>query len=197
MRLLVVLVVGVVIGWVVGSLYPAPPAWVAKMNAGLHRTSGGGGQPQAAVSSPAYAYAAVAALPSAPSASTPPSAVAPEPSSSPAKPVTHERAIGSTDEQTLDQYRAWIAQARQEHPYADSEQRMYSVMMCESKGESGLVARSGGYSGLFQYSPSLWKSSWNTYRDQGILDAKAQIFATALAWHNHLQSQWGCYKHAS
>jgi hypothetical protein len=100
---------------------------------------------------------------------------------------------GAVDQQTLDQYRAWISEARAAHPYPESEERMYAVMMCESEGKATIVNRAGPYSGLFQYSSALWNGDWNTYRDQNILDAHAQIFATALAWSDGMQTHWGCY----
>jgi hypothetical protein len=71
---------------------------------------------------------------------------------------------------------------------------MYAVMMCESGGKASIVNTAGPYKGLFQYSPLTWNGPWNTYRDQGILDPKAQVFATALAWSLKMQRQWGCYK---
>ena len=100
---------------------------------------------------------------------------------------------GAVDEQTLDQYRAWISEARAIHPYPESEERMYEVMMCESRGQAAIVNSVGPYSGLFQYSSATWSGDWNSYRDQNILDPRAQIFATALAWSNGMQSHWGCY----
>jgi hypothetical protein len=103
---------------------------------------------------------------------------------------------GAVSEQTLDQYRAWISEARATHPYSESEERMYAVMMCESEGRADVVNRAGPYSGLFQYSSAFWNSDWNTYRDQDILDPRAQIFATALAWSEGMQSHWGCYNRA-
>ena len=33
----------------------------------------------------------------------------------------------------------------------------------------------------------------DTYRAEGIKDARAQFFATALAWQRGMQRQWGCY----
>jgi len=80
------------------------------------------------------------------------------------------------------------------HPYAESEERMYAVMMCESRGQAEIVNPAGPYSGLFQYSPATWGGDWNLYRDQNILDPRAQIFATALAWQRNMQGQWGCYR---
>jgi hypothetical protein len=178
MRFLIVLIVGVILGWFVGSLFPAPQAWTSGISGKLHgQHASANGRPQTSLAPAAVATSAPASVSSSPSA----------------RPAAKG---GLPDQQTLNQYRAWITQARQEHPYPDSEARMYGVMMCESKGEDALVNR-GGDSGLFQFSPSLWKGTWNTYRNQSILDPKAQIFAAALAWHNHLQNQWGCYKHAS
>lgn len=100
---------------------------------------------------------------------------------------------GAANEQAFDQYRAWISEARARHPYPDSEERMYAVMMCESGGRATVVNSAGPYSGLFQYSPATWSGDWNTYRDEDILDPQAQIFATALAWSNGMQGHWGCY----
>jgi len=96
-------------------------------------------------------------------------------------------------EQKLAQYRAWISEARARHPYSESEERMYAVMMCESNGKAGAENPAGPYSGLFQYGADTWGGDWNTYSDQDIFDPRAQIFATALAWNNGMQGQWGCY----
>jgi len=96
----------------------------------------------------------------------------------------------------LDQYRTWISEARTLHPYSDSEARMFEVMMCESGGNADIVNPAGPYSGLFQYANGTWNGEWNTYRDNPITDARAQIFATALAWSRNMQSQWGCYTRA-
>jgi len=97
-------------------------------------------------------------------------------------------------EATLAQYRAWITDARKKHPYPESEARMYAVMMCESTGRVAIVNPAGPYTGLFQYAAGTWNDTWNTYRGDGMLDAKAQIFATALAWSRDMQSHWGCYR---
>lgn len=97
------------------------------------------------------------------------------------------------DASTLAQYRAWIAEARKKHPYPESEARMYAVMMCESAGRAAVVNPAGPYTGLFQYVAGTWNDTWNTYRNAGMTDAKAQIFATALAWSLNMQNHWGCY----
>ncbi|MEO1303789.1 MAG: hypothetical protein AAFV37_02345 [Pseudomonadota bacterium] len=97
---------------------------------------------------------------------------------------------------SLSQYRTWISDARAEHPYPESVEKMYAVMICESGGQADIVNAAGPYSGLFQYANGTWNGDWNTYRDAGILDARAQIFATALAWSLGMQSQWGCYNRA-
>lgn len=122
-------------------------------------------------------------------------AAAPAPAATPA-PKPAPSAIPKGDA-TLEQYRAWISEARVKHPYADTEARMYAVMMCESGGKASIVNPAGPYSGLFQYSTATWKGAWNTYRNENILDAKAQIFATALAWSLKMQGQWVCYKKTS
>ena len=99
-------------------------------------------------------------------------------------------------EAALAQYRTWISEARVAHPYSDSEQRMYEVMMCESGGQADIINPAGPYTGLFQYADGTWNGEWNTYRDSEATDARAQIFATALAWSLDMQSQWGCYSRA-
>jgi hypothetical protein len=178
MRLIIVLLLGVVLGWLAGSLYPAPQAWLAALHLdAVQRRPSGEAQPPPAPSSPDA------------SSLTPASA-----SASNATPTApRASATGPVDEQTLNQYRNWIDEARATHPYADSADRMYAVMMCESRGQAGIVNPAGPYSGLFQYSSATWNGAWNQYRNQSILDARAQIFATALAWRNNMQGQWGCY----
>lgn len=93
---------------------------------------------------------------------------------------------------TLDQYRAWMEEARALHPYDEPVDAMWRVMLCESSGNADAVA--GIYHGLFQYDPSTWAGDWNPYRDQPILDPRAQIFATAKAWSDGSQGWWGCYE---
>jgi hypothetical protein len=89
------------------------------------------------------------------------------------------------------QYRAWMAEARGRHPYPEPIEMMWAVMICESQGDPDLVI--GDYHGLFQYASGTWAGDWNSYRDQPILDPRAQIFATAQAWHDGHQLWWGCY----
>lgn len=91
-----------------------------------------------------------------------------------------------------DQYRAWMEEARALHPYAESIEAMWEVMICESSGNPEMVA--GPHHGLFQYHPTTWAGDWNPYRDRPILDAHAQIFATAKAWQDGYQGWWGCYR---
>lgn len=110
-----------------------------------------------------------------------------------ATPAASSRRRNGVDEETLAQYHVWIAQARAKHGYADSEQRMFDVMMCESGGNASIVNPAGPYQGLFQYSPQTWKGDWNEYRNENVMDARSQIFATALAWSKGMQRQWGCY----
>lgn len=124
-------------------------------------------------------------------------ATEPQPTPASARvPAPNASRRGAVDEATLLRYREWIAEARARHPYTDSEERMLQVMLCESKGNAAIVNPAGPYSGLFQYAPGTWKAAWNAYRDEHILDAKAQIFATALAWEQRKQGWWGCYKRA-
>lgn len=128
-------------------------------------------------------------------ASSSPSAPAPAAPSAPAPlpaPAADPRAMPSAD--TLSQYRAWIAWARRQHPYEESEARMYAVMMCESAGRPLIANPAGPYTGLFQYSNATWNGAWNTYRDRGVKNTEAQIMATALAWSLNMQSHWGCYR---
>lgn len=126
---------------------------------------------------------------SSPSVTTPVKAVAPPPLSAP---PSDPRATPSAA--TLDSYRAWISWARRQHPYAESEARMYAVMMCESGGRPLIVNAAGPYTGLFQYATGTWNGAWNKYRDRSVKDPEAQILATALAWSLGMQNQWGCYK---
>jgi hypothetical protein len=192
MRLLVVMILGGVLGWIGGSLYPAPQAWLKWINLSAitaHLNSVGGQTASVATPASAPSASATSALPAVVGAATP------APSTPAAAHASPHAAQGPADTQTLTQYRAWIHEARQSYPYADSEDRMYAVMMCESRGQAALVNPAGPYSGLFQYGTASWRGDWNTYRDQSVLDARAQIFATALAWQRHMQSQWGCYSH--
>jgi hypothetical protein len=116
------------------------------------------------------------------------------PESVPAAPAPAADPRAPASEATLAQYRAWISEARTKHPYPESEARMYAVMMCESTGRVAVVNPAGPYTGLFQYVANTWNDTWNTYRSAGMLDAKAQIFATALAWSLNMQNHWGCYR---
>lgn len=137
------------------------------------------------------ALAGCASRPAAAPAAPVPAAT-PTPPASP--PTPHRNPTGPADEATLKQYRTWINEARAKHPYADSADRMYAVMMCESRGQASIVNPFGPYKGLFQYGGPTWSDKWNTYRTADIFDAKSQIFATALAWSLKMQSHWGCYK---
>jgi len=91
----------------------------------------------------------------------------------------------------LDQYRAWMQEARVAHPYGEPIEIMWQVMLCESSGQADMVA--GSYYGLFQYEQATWAGDWNPYRTSPILDPRAQIFATAKAWQDGSQRWWGCY----
>lgn len=189
MRMLVVLILGGIIGWIAGSLYPAPHAWIAWIDTSaveqrLHGPPATPATQAPAASTPSPASSAATATPASATLSATSSPLPRSPSSS--------SRSGVVDEATLSQYRAWIHEARQAHPYPDSEDRMYALMMCESRGQAALVNPAGPYSGLFQYSSATWRGAWNTYRDQSVLDPRAQIFATALAFQRHMQGQWGC-----
>lgn len=95
--------------------------------------------------------------------------------------------------QGVEQYRAWIVNARQMYPYPQSVDKMYRVMMCESGGRPSASGAGGAYLGLFQYAPATWRGGWNPYRNSNIWDAKAQIYATAKAWSIGMQGHWSCY----
>ncbi|MEI6726905.1 MAG: hypothetical protein WCN81_11870 [Actinomycetes bacterium] len=70
-----------------------------------------------------------------------------------------------------------------------SARGMYRLMMIESGGSAGVVGP-GGYYGLFQYAPTTWEGSWNTYRSASISDGSAQVKATALALHLGYGHAW-------
>ena len=89
----------------------------------------------------------------------------------------------------LQQYRAWIEEARRMYPYPQSADTMWQVMLCESSGDP-LIEGPGELVGLFQYLPATWTGEWNPYRTQPITDAQAQIFATAKAWSDGNQHWW-------
>jgi hypothetical protein len=94
---------------------------------------------------------------------------------------------GATAEE---QYRRWMEEARATHPYSETVDLMWQVMICESSGNPAAVGP-GGLQGLFQYQPDTWARDWNPYRSEAITDARAQIFATAKAWSDGHQSWWG------
>jgi hypothetical protein len=93
---------------------------------------------------------------------------------------------------TYEQLRVWIEEARTLHPYPDSTDKMWRVMMCESSGNPNAVG-AGIYHGLFQYLPGTWAGGWNPYRNNSIWDARSQVFATARAWSLGMQRHWSCY----
>lgn len=84
-----------------------------------------------------------------------------------------------------------MEEARAAHPYAESTEQMWAVMICESAGQPEVS--NGINIGLFQYHPDTWAGDWNPYRDAPITDARSQIFATAKAWQDGYQGWWGCY----
>ena len=157
-------------GWIAGSLHPAPASLLAMIQQG--------------VSEAAQEVEDVLPQDGGPVSQT----ATPTPSNSGS---SNTQAEGS-----LDQYRAWMEAARRDHPYPESVDKMYAVMMCESGGRADIVNPAGPYTGLFQYATGTWNDDWNTYRGSGITNARAQIFATALAWNLGMQSHWGCYSRA-
>ena len=100
---------------------------------------------------------------------------------------------GAASKSTLDQYRAWMADAKAKYPYPQSLDKMWRVMMCESSGNALASGGHGKWLGLYQYAPTTWHGSWNPYRNSSIWDAKSQIYATAKAWSIGMQSHWSCY----
>ena len=106
------------------------------------------------------------------------------------EPTATTRPSGSS---TQAQYRQWMEEARVMHPYKQSVDKMWSVMMCESGGNARASGGGGRWLGLFQYAPTTWGGSWNPYRGNSIWDARSQIFGTAKAWSIGMQSHWSCY----
>lgn len=58
---------------------------------------------------------------------------------------------------------------------------LYRMMIYESGGRAMALGGGGLYKGLFQYSSSTWRGSWNPWRSQSIFSGAAQIRATARA----------------
>jgi hypothetical protein len=185
-------------GWIVGSLHPAPPAILDPIKntisdqdettAEILDRLDTSTEVNLEAAEPSPDPAVPDALPD-----TLPDTITDPEIETPPDPV---QVVFENQEAALAQYRVWISEARVTHPYADSEDRMYDVMMCESGGNPEIVNPAGPYTGLFQYVDGTWQGDWNTYRDQAITDARAQIFATALAWNLGMQSHWGCYAQA-
>jgi soluble lytic murein transglycosylase-like protein len=73
-----------------------------------------------------------------------------------------------------------VVAARQNHIGAAG---LYRMMQLESGGRLRAMGGGGAYLGLYQYSPSTWRGSWNPWRDRSIYDGAAQIWATATAIH--------------
>lgn len=173
---LILLVGALFVGWVAGSLHPAPASILGPVQAFLTGDE-------------------LVTETETDIEETPEETVDLAPETDPA-PVTPAPSAPATSGDTDEQYRLWISEARAAHPYPESEDKMYAVMMCESGGRADIVNPAGPYVGLFQYVDGTWNGDWNQYRDQGITNARAQIFATALAWNLNMQSHWGCYTRA-
>ncbi len=163
-------------GWIYGSLKPAPDALVAPVENLLS-------DDEASTDVPAETVAN-AADPDAVDTPDPDLPLEPDVAPDPDPPAANA---------SLDQLRTWIGEARATHPYAESEQRMFDVMICESGGRADAVNPAGPYTGLFQYFDTTWNGEWNQYRGNDVFDARSQIFATALAWSLGMQNHWGCY----
>lgn len=187
--LLLLAVVGAT-GWIAGSLHPAPPGILDPIKSAIS------GQDETTAEILERLDTSTEANFEPPTEAPDPSLdPEPEPSSDPEieTPSDPVPVVFENQDAALAQYRIWISEARAAHPYPDSEDRMYNVMMCESGGNPEIVNPAGPYTGLFQYVAGTWQGDWNTYRDQSITDARSQIFATALAWSIGMQSHWGCY----
>jgi soluble lytic murein transglycosylase-like protein len=63
---------------------------------------------------------------------------------------------------------------------------LYQMMQLESGGRVTAQGGGGAYLGLYQYSPSTWRGSWNPWRQRSIYDGVAQIWAPATAIHRGL-----------
>lgn len=126
---------------------------------------------------------------------TPRKTATPQPKPPAAEKVVSEPQAGtrSGTVSTLEQYRLWMEEARALHPYKQTIDKMWSVMMCESGGNPRASGGGGAWLGLFQYAPGTWGGGWNPYRGSSIWDARSQIFATAKAWSVGMQSHWSCY----
>jgi hypothetical protein len=107
--------------------------------------------------------------------------------------ASHATVAGAATKSTLDQYRAWMADAKTKYPYPQTLDKMWRVMMCESSGNVMASGGGGRWLGLYQYAPGTWRGKWNPYRNNSIWDAKSQIYATAKAWSIGMQSHWSCY----
>ncbi len=119
----------------------------------------------------------------------------PQPTQTPTPIPAPTSAATTTPDSPQAQYRLWMEEARTLHPYSETVEHMWAVMLCESGGQPN--ASNGVNHGLFQFSADTWAGAWNAYRDQPILDPRAQIFATAQAWQAGYQSWWGCYFNAA
>ena len=150
-------------------------------------------EPAAKKETPPQAGPVVASQPAAPAPATAivaPTATA-KPTEKPQPTATATPRPGGSS--THAQYRQWMEEARTMHPYKQSVDKMWSVMMCESGGNARASGGGGRWLGLFQYAPTTWGGRWNPYRSESIWDAKSQIFGTAKAWSIGMQSHWSCY----
>ncbi|NQY14779.1 MAG: hypothetical protein HRT81_13080 [Henriciella sp.] len=182
------------VGWIAGSLHPAPPAILDPIKNAISGQDETTAEILDRLDTSTETNLEIAT--DEPERS--PDPVEPDPSPDPESETSTDPipVVFENQEAALAQYRVWISEARAVHPYPDSEDRMFDVMMCESGGNPEIVNPAGPYTGLFQYVAGTWDGDWNTYRDQAITDARAQIFATALAWNLGMQSHWGCYTRA-
>lgn len=72
--------------------------------------------------------------------------------------------------------------------YGQDPGYMYSVMMCESKGDP--YADNGINKGLFQFHPSTFAGT--PYGGASIYDGESQIYAAAWMWSQGRIGEWTC-----
>ena len=125
-EILLLLVVFALAGWIAGSLHPAPAAILTPIEKMLAQVA----LPEEVEADDTEAVDTIAVDEVTNEIEAPAPAPAPTP-------------VSREDRNT--QYRAWISEARAAHPYPESEDKMYAVMMCESGGNAKIVIPAGPY----------------------------------------------------
>ena len=123
---IILLAIAGIVGWVMGSLHPAPQGVVTPVEQFLSSSNDSLNEALPHLDEPQDVDA-----PDETPTQPEPAAETPVPSS------------GGDSGSILDQYRTWISEARAEHPYPESADRMYAVMMCESGGQADIVNPAG------------------------------------------------------